>query len=74
MKIYGFLICHPKNVRPDKFKVLETHLLGGSTLVHLSERDDDKGHHFHAKIPGLNYFEIGRDVYLSVSQNDVYLF
>lgn len=59
---------------PMKFKVLETHLLGGSTLVHLSERDDDKGHHFHAKIPGLNYFEIGRDVYLSVSQNDVYLF
>ena len=59
---------------PIKFKVLETHLLGSSTLVHLSERDDDKGHHFHAKIPGLNYFEIGREVYLSVSQNDVYLF
>lgn len=56
------------------FKVLETHLLGGATLVHLSDRDDDRGHHFHAKIPGLNYFEIGREVYLSVSENDVYLF
>lgn len=56
------------------FTVLETHLLGSSTLIHLSDRDDDRGYHLHARIPGLNYFEIGSKVYLSASPNDIYIF
>ena len=52
------------------FSVLETHLLGSSTLVHLS----DGTHHFHAKIPGLNYFESGAEVYLTVAKDDVLIF
>ena len=63
-----------ENSSPVPFVIMETHLLGSSTLVHLSDRDDDSGHHLHAKIPGLNFFEVGAQVYLSASHNDVFLF
>ena len=56
------------------FTIMETHLLGSSTLVHLSDKEDDTGHHFHAKIPGLNFFEVGSTVYLSAAQSDIFLF
>ena len=56
------------------FTIMETHLLGNSTLVHMSDSKHDKGYHFHAKIPGLNFFEIGTTVYLSALPSDVYIF
>ena len=59
---------------PVPFTIMETHLLGNSTLVHMSDSDDDDGHHFHAKIPGLNFFEVGATVYLSASASDIYIF
>lgn len=59
---------------PTPFKIMETHMLGSNTLVHLSDKDDDTGYHLHAKIPGLNFFEVGATVYLSASVNDIYLF
>ncbi|MGC6517945.1 MAG: ABC transporter ATP-binding protein [Candidatus Puniceispirillaceae bacterium] len=63
-----------KDASPVAFKIMETHLLGSNTLVHLSDTDDDTGHHFHAKIPGLNFFEIGREVFLAASPNDIFVF
>ena len=59
---------------PTPFTIMETHLLGSNTLVHLSDKKDDSGHHFHAKIPGLNFFEVGATVYLSAAQSDIFLF
>lgn len=56
------------------FIIMETHLLGSTTLVHLVDEGSQLRHHFHAKIPGLNFFEVGAKVYLSVSPNDVYVF
>ena len=59
---------------PVPFTIMETHLLGNNTLVHMSDSDDDSGSHLHAKIPGLNFFEVGATVYVSVAPSDVYLF
>ena len=56
------------------FTIMETHLLGNSTLVHMSDSKHDDGYHFHAKIPGLNFFEVGTAVYLSAMPSDVYIF
>ena len=56
------------------FTIMETHLLGNSTLVHISDSKHDDGYHFHAKIPGLNFFEVGTPVYLSAAPSDVYIF
>jgi len=57
------------------FTLLELHLLGANTLVHLSGEDKNgKEHHFHAKIPGLNFFEQGSTVYLSADPTQIYIF
>ena len=57
------------------FTLLELHLLGANTLVHLSGHDKDgEEHHFHAKIPGLNFFEQGSTVYLSADPSQIYIF
>lgn len=56
------------------FRIMETHLLGSTTLVHVVDEGRQSDHHFHAKIPGLNFFEVGAQVYLSVSPSDVYIF
>lgn len=56
------------------FTIMETHLLGNSTLIHMSDSKQDDGYHFHAKIPGLNFFEIGAPVYLSALPSDVFIF
>ncbi|MGC6536452.1 MAG: ABC transporter ATP-binding protein [Candidatus Puniceispirillaceae bacterium] len=57
------------------FTLLEMHLLGSSTIVHIAEAGKEhESYHLHAKIPGLNYFEIGATVYLSTKPEDVFIF
>jgi len=72
LRVFGF----PDEGRDQvPFTLLELHLLGANTLVHLSGHDKDGAeHHFHAKIPGLNFFEQGSTVYLSADPSQIYIF
>ena len=54
--------------------VMETRLLAGSTLVHLSLNVNDKNFHFHAKIPGLNFFNINEKVTIITDPKQIFVF
>ena len=56
--------------------VQETHLLGRSSLLHLSvpETDASRELHLHARIPGLNSFAQGARVRLSIDPSQAFVF
>lgn len=56
--------------------VQETHLLGRSSLLHLSvpETDASRELHLHARIPGLNSFAQGARVHLSIDPSQAFVF
>lgn len=54
--------------------VVEAHLLGGASLVHLSVPTSTEILHLHARIPGLNSLEIDSEVFLQVDPEQIFLF
>ena len=60
-----------------KARVMESRLLGGSSLLHLSmtsETDTTRELHLHARIPGLNFMAEGEIVHLDVDPAQVFVF
>jgi iron(III) transport system ATP-binding protein len=54
--------------------VMETRLLAGTTLVHLSLKVNKSNFHIHAKIPGLNFFNINEKVFISSDPSQIFVF
>ncbi len=69
-----------KKNRPNYIKspycgyVMETRLLAGSSLVHLSLKVNETDYHFHARIPGLNFFNIGEKVIVETDPEQIFIF
>ncbi len=61
-------------VSPYLGHVMEARLLAGSTLVHLSLKVKQSNFHIHAKIPGLNFFDINEKVYISSDPSQIFVF
>ena len=60
-----------------KARVMESRLLGSSSMLHLSMTSDarkDMELHLHARIPGLNYIAEGEIVHLDVDPAQVFVF
>ncbi len=54
--------------------VVETHLLGKNSLVHLSVPTGSSELHLHARIPGLSWFEPGEQVFVNIDPEQVFIF
>ena len=54
--------------------VMETRLLAGSTLVHLSLKVNQTNFHVHARIPGLNFFDVDEKVFVSCDPSQIFVF
>ena len=54
--------------------VMEARLLAGSTLVHLSLNTNDINFHLHARIPGLNFFNINEKVMIITDPKQIFVF
>ena len=54
--------------------VMEARLLTGSSLVHLSLKVDEKKFHFHARIPGLNFFKVDEKVIVETDPKQIFIF
>ena len=54
--------------------VVESHLLGRATLIHLAVPSDYGELHLHARIPGLNSFSPGSDVHLEMDREQAFFF
>ncbi len=54
--------------------VVETHLLGKNSLVHLSVPTGSTELHLHARIPGLSWFEVGEKVFVNIDPEQVFIF
>ena len=54
--------------------VIEARLLAGSSLVHLSLKVDEINFHFHARIPGLNFFRVDEKVIVTTDPKQIFIF
>ena len=54
--------------------VMETRLLAGSSLVHLSLKVDESNFHIHARIPGLNFFKVNEKVIVETDPTQIFIF
>ncbi len=54
--------------------VMETRLLAGSSLVHLSLKVDELYFHIHARIPGLNFFKVDEKVIVETDPTQIFIF
>ena len=54
--------------------VMETRLLAGSSLVHLSLKVNEKDFHIHARIPGLNFFNVDEKVIVETDPTQIFIF
>ena len=54
--------------------VMEARLLAGSTLVHLSLKVNQSNFHIHAKIPGLNFFNVDQRVLVATDPSQIFVF
>ena len=54
--------------------VVETHLLGKNSLVHLSVPTGSTELHLHARIPGLSWFKPGEQVFVNIDPEQVFIF
>ena len=52
---------------------METRLLAGSSLVHLSLKVDELNFHIHARIPGLNFLKLMKGSCRNRSNTNFYL-
>ena len=65
----------PQHQADKPFSLVELHLLGGSTLIHLAgDGDDGTKHHFHAKIPGINFLQPEMPIYLAADQSQIFIY
>ena len=53
---------------------METRLLAGSSLVHLSLKVDELNFHIHARIPGLNFFKVDEKVVVETDPTQIFIF
>ena len=53
---------------------MEARLLAGSTLVHLSLNVNETNFHIHARIPGLNFFNINEKVKVLTDPTQIFVF
>ena len=81
IKLYSSEKNKLKNFNKDDFIissypgiVMEARLLAGSTLVHLSLKDNNKNFHFHARIPGLNFFNLNEKVIIITDPKQIFVF
>ena len=54
--------------------VMETRLLAGSTLIHVSLNDNDTNFHLHARIPGLNFFKFNEKVIIITDPKQIFVY
>ena len=54
--------------------VMEARLLAGSSLVHLSLKVDKLNFHIHARIPGLNFFNVDEKVIIETDPTQIFIF
>ena len=54
--------------------VMEARLLAGSTLVHISLKVNQSNFHIHAKIPGLNFFNVDEKVLVVIDPSQIFVF
>ena len=54
--------------------VIESRLLAGLSLVHLSLKADEIKLHIHAKIPGINFFKVDEKVIIKVDTTQIFIF
>ncbi len=54
--------------------VMETRLLAGSSLVHLSLKVKEIDFHIHARIPGLNFFKVDEKVIVETDPMQIFIF
>jgi iron(III) transport system ATP-binding protein len=54
--------------------VMETRLLAGSTLIHLSLKVNQTNFHIHARIPGLNFFHVNEKVRVLTDPSQIFVF
>ena len=57
-----------------KAYVMESHLLGRTSLVHMSVPTSTEILHLHARIPGLNSLEPGTEVWLDMDHEQTFIF
>lgn len=62
------------NKKGVKAYVMESHLLGRSSLVHMSVPTSSEILHLHARIPGLNSLEPGAEVWLEMDEEQTFIF
>ena len=62
------------NEKGVKAYVMESHLLGRSSLVHMSVPTSSEILHLHARIPGLNSFKPGAEVWLEMDEEQTFIF
>ena len=53
---------------------METRLLAGSSLVHLSLKVDELNFHIHARIPGLNFLKVDEKVVVETDPTQIFIF
>lgn len=61
-------------ISPFIGNVMEARLLAGSTLVHLSIKDNNFDFHVHARIPGLNFFNDNEEVQVCSDPSQTFIF
>ena len=66
-------LIHPNHLIDFELSSL-SHLLGKNSLVHLSVPIGSTELHLHARIPGLSWFETGKNVFVEIDPKQVFIF
>jgi len=81
IKLYSDKKKFQKNTNKNKYiispyigHVMEARLLAGSTLVHLSLKVNNSDFHIHARIPGLNFFNVNEKVTVCSDPSQIFIF
>ena len=81
IKLYSNTKNTPRNFDENKYVispyigcVMEARLLAGSTLVHLSLKVNNSDFHVHARIPGLNFFNVNEKVRVYSDPTQIFVF
>ena len=61
-------------ISPNLGVVMETRLLAGSTLIHLSMNVNEINFHLHARIPGLNFYKVNEKVKVITDVKQIFVF
>lgn len=61
-------------ISPNLGTVMETRLLAGSSLIHLSMNVNEINFHLHARIPGLNFYKVNEKVKVITDVKQIFVF